>query len=35
MDSIKQHFEDEAGDFDRLIVTLIPDYLSDPRLKLP
>jgi tRNA (cmo5U34)-methyltransferase len=27
MDSIKQHFEDEAVEFDRLIVTLIPDYL--------
>jgi hypothetical protein len=24
MDTIKQHFEDEAKDFDRLILTLIP-----------
>jgi tRNA (cmo5U34)-methyltransferase len=26
MDRIKQHFEDEARDFDRIILTLIPDY---------
>jgi tRNA (cmo5U34)-methyltransferase len=26
MDRIKQHFEEEAGDFDRIILTLIPDY---------
>lgn len=26
MDKIKQHFEDEAREFDRIIVTLIPDY---------
>ena len=26
MDKIKQHFEAEAGDFDRIILTLIPDY---------
>ncbi len=25
-DAIKQHFEREAGEFDRLIVALIPDY---------
>jgi tRNA (cmo5U34)-methyltransferase len=27
MDQIKQHFEEEAQDFDRIILTLIPDYL--------
>ena len=27
MDKIKQHFEEEARDFDRIIQTLIPDYL--------
>lgn len=27
MDRIKQHFEEEAQDFDRIILTLIPDYL--------
>jgi tRNA (cmo5U34)-methyltransferase len=26
MDTIKQHFEEEARDFDRIILTLIPDY---------
>ena len=26
MDRIKQHFEEEARDFDRIILTLIPDY---------
>lgn len=26
MDKIKQHFEEEAGDFDRIILTLIPGY---------
>jgi tRNA (cmo5U34)-methyltransferase len=26
MDKIKQHFEEEARDFDRIILTLIPDY---------
>jgi tRNA (cmo5U34)-methyltransferase len=26
MDKIKQHFEDEARDFDRIILTLIPGY---------
>ena len=26
MDRIKQHFEGEAEDFDRIILTLIPDY---------
>jgi tRNA (cmo5U34)-methyltransferase len=26
MDNIKQHFEDEAREFDRIIVTLIPEY---------
>jgi tRNA (cmo5U34)-methyltransferase len=26
MDNIKQHFEEEARDFDRIILTLIPDY---------
>jgi tRNA (cmo5U34)-methyltransferase len=26
MDKIKQHFEDEAREFDRIIVTLIPEY---------
>jgi tRNA (cmo5U34)-methyltransferase len=26
MDEIKQHFEEEAKDFDRIILTLIPDY---------
>jgi tRNA (cmo5U34)-methyltransferase len=26
MDKIKQHFEEEAREFDRIIVTLIPDY---------
>lgn len=26
MNNIKQHFEDEAREFDRLIVTLIPEY---------
>jgi tRNA (cmo5U34)-methyltransferase len=26
MDNIKQHFEDEAREFDRVIVTLIPEY---------
>ena len=29
MDTVKQHFEEEARDFDRIILTLIPDY---PRL---
>jgi tRNA (cmo5U34)-methyltransferase len=28
MDPIKQHFEEEAQDFDRIILTLIPDYLQ-------
>jgi len=27
METIKQHFEEEAREFDRIIVTLIPDYL--------
>lgn len=26
MDQIKQHFEEEASEFDRIIVSLIPDY---------
>lgn len=26
MDKIRQHFEDEAREFDRIIVTLIPEY---------
>ena len=26
MDAIRQHFEDEAAEFDGLIVKLIPDY---------
>jgi tRNA (cmo5U34)-methyltransferase len=26
MDEVKQHFESEAQDFDRIILTLIPDY---------
>ena len=26
MDEVKQHFEGEAGDFDRIILTLVPDY---------
>jgi tRNA (cmo5U34)-methyltransferase len=26
MDKIKQHFEEEAQDFDRIILQLIPDY---------
>jgi tRNA (cmo5U34)-methyltransferase len=26
MDRIRQHFEEEARDFDRIILTLIPDY---------
>jgi tRNA (cmo5U34)-methyltransferase len=26
MDAIQQHFDDEAPDFDRIIVTLIPEY---------
>lgn len=26
IDEIKQHFEEEARDFDRIILTLIPDY---------
>jgi tRNA (cmo5U34)-methyltransferase len=26
MDEVKQHFEGEAGDFDRISVTLVPDY---------
>jgi hypothetical protein len=26
MDNIKQHFQEEARDFDRIILTLIPDY---------
>jgi tRNA (cmo5U34)-methyltransferase len=26
MDKIRQHFEDEAREFDRIVVTLIPDY---------
>ena len=26
VDKIKQHFEEEARDFDRIILTLIPDY---------
>ncbi len=26
MDKIQQHFEEEARDFDRIILTLIPDY---------
>lgn len=28
MDRIRQHFEEEAQDFDRIILTLIPDYLK-------
>ena len=27
MNQVKEHFEDEAQDFDRIILTLIPDYL--------
>jgi len=26
MDKIKQHFEEEAREFDRVILTLIPEY---------
>ena len=26
MDRVRQHFEEEAQEFDRLIVKLIPDY---------
>ena len=26
MDNVKRHFEEEAPDFDRIILTLIPDY---------
>jgi len=26
MDTVKRHFEEEARDFDRIILTLIPDY---------
>lgn len=28
MDAVKRHFQDEAPDFDRIILTLIPNYLE-------
>ena len=28
MDTIREHFEQEASEFDQIIVTLIPDYLQ-------
>lgn len=28
MDKVRNHFEDEAGDFDRIILTLIPHYAT-------